>query len=177
MLVLESLTHARERDAPVYCEVLGHGASNDAHHLIAPQEDGTGAARAMQMALAQAGIDPSAVDYINAHAPGTPLGDAAETKAVKRVFGDRAYRVPISSIKSMMGHLAGAAGAVEGIATIKAMETGIIPPTINLDTPDPECDLDYVPLVSREVAVGIAMSNNFGLGGQNASIILARHQD
>jgi 3-oxoacyl-[acyl-carrier-protein] synthase II len=176
MLVLESLSHARQRDARVYCEVLGYGASNDAYHLIAPEEDGTGAARAMQMAFAQSGIDPSTVDYINAHAPGTPLGDVAETRAVKRVFGDHAYRVPISSIKSMMGHLAGAAGAVEGIATIKAMETGIIPPTINLETPDPECDLDYVPLVAREATVEVAMSNNFGLGGQNASIILGRYQ-
>ncbi|MFQ5593880.1 MAG: beta-ketoacyl-ACP synthase II [Anaerolineae bacterium] len=171
ILVLESLAHARQRDARIYCEVLGYGATSDAYHLIAPDPTGAGAANAMRVALTQAGIDPSDVDYINAHGPGTPLGDATETIAIKRMFGTHAYQVAISSIKSMIGHLAGAAGAVEGIATIKAIETGVIPPTINLDTPDPECDLDYVPLIARRARVDVAMSNNFGQGGQNVSVI------
>lgn len=175
ILVLESLAHARRRDARIYCEVVGYGATSDAYHLIAPDPTGAGAAQAMRMALAQAGLEPTDVDYINAHGPGTPVGDVAETEAVKQAFGDHAYRVPISSTKSMVGHMAGAAGAVEGIAAIKALETGIIPPTINLETPDPACDLDYVPLVSRQARVDVAMSNNFGQGGQNASLIFARY--
>lgn len=176
ILVLEGLAHARQREAHIYCEVLGYGASNDAYHLIAPDPTGSGAARAMRMALAQAGIDPSYVDYINAHGTGTALGDVTETKAIKQVFGVHAYQVAISATKSMIGHLWAAAGAVEGIAAIKAIETGIIHPTVNLETPDPECDLDYVPLVARQARVDVAMSNSFGLGGQNASVIFGRYR-
>jgi 3-oxoacyl-[acyl-carrier-protein] synthase II len=177
IIVLESLAHAKRRGARIYCEVLGYGASNDAYHLIAPDPTGSGAARAMRAALRRAGIPPEAVDYVNAHGTGTPLGDPAETNAMKQVFGEHAYKLAISSTKSMIGHLWGAAGAVEGIATIKAIETGWVHPTINLDNPDPECDLDYVPNVARQMQVDIAMSNNFGLGGQNASIIFARYEE
>jgi len=177
IIVLESLAHARRRGARIYCEVLGYGASNDAYHLIAPDPTGSGAARAMRAALRRAGIPPEAIDYVNAHGTGTPLGDPAETNAMKQVFGEHAYRLAISSTKSMIGHLWGAAGAAEGIATIKAIETGWVHPTINLDNPDPECDLDYVPKVARQMRVDVAMSNNFGLGGQNASIIFARYEE
>ncbi|MFQ5341622.1 MAG: beta-ketoacyl-ACP synthase II [Anaerolineae bacterium] len=176
ILILESLSHALKRGAKVYAEVLGYGASNDAYHLIAPDPQAEGASRAMWAALRSAGVDPSSVDYINAHGTGTPLGDVAETLAIKKVLGDHAYEIVVNSSKSMIGHLWGAAGAVEAIATIKTLQTGIIHPTINLETPDPECDLDYVPLEPREVRVNIAMSNSFGLGGQNASIVIARYQ-
>ncbi|MFQ5855014.1 MAG: beta-ketoacyl-ACP synthase II [Anaerolineae bacterium] len=175
ILILESLSHALERGAPIYAEVLGYGASNDAYHLIAPDPEAEGAARAMRTALKNAGVNPSHVDYINAHGTGTPLGDVAETMAIKKVLGDHAYEIVINSSKSMIGHLWGAAGAAEAIATIKTIQTGIVHPTINLETPDPDCDLDYVPLKAREVQVNIAMSNSFGLGGQNASIVLARY--
>lgn len=177
ILILESLEHARARGARIYAEVLGLGASSDAYHLIAPDPTGAGAARAMAWALADAGVRPEEVDYINAHATGTPLGDVAETEAIKKVFGEHAYRVPISATKSMIGHLWGAAGAVEGIATIKAIETGIIHPTINLETPDPACDLDYVPNVARQAKVDVAISNSFGLGGQNACIVFGRYAE
>ncbi|MFQ6059264.1 MAG: beta-ketoacyl-ACP synthase II [Anaerolineae bacterium] len=177
ILILESLEHARKRGARIYAEVLGYGASNDAYHLIAPDPTGSGAARAMAWALEDAGLQPQDVDYINAHGTATPLGDVAETVAIKKVFGDHAYRVPISSTKSMIGHLWGAAGAVEAIACIKTIETGVIHPTINLENPDPECDLDYVPNVAREARVDVAMCNSFGLGGQNACIVLGRYQD
>jgi 3-oxoacyl-[acyl-carrier-protein] synthase II len=177
VLILESLAHARKRGARIYCEVMGYGASSDAYHLIAPDPTGSGAARAMRGALQSAGLPPEAIDYINAHAAGTPLGDAAETQAMKLTFGEHAYKVAISATKSMIGHLWGGAGGAEAIATIKAIETGWVHPTINLDTPDPECDLDYVPKVARPMRVDIAMSNNFGLGGQNASVIFARYED
>jgi 3-oxoacyl-[acyl-carrier-protein] synthase II len=177
VLVLERLTHARERGARIYCEVVGYGASSDAYHLIAPDPTGAGAARAMRGALQSAGLPPEAIDYINAHAAGTVLGDVAETIAMKLVFGERAYQIPISATKSMIGHLWGGAGGAEAIATIKAIETGWVHPTINLDMPDPECDLDYVPWVARQVQVDIGMSNNFGLGGQNASVIFARYEE
>lgn len=176
ILILESLSHALKRGAPIYAEVLGYGASNDAYHLIAPDPEAKGAARAMQVALRNAGVDPSSLDYVNAHATGTPLGDVAETLAIKKALGDHAYEVVVNATKSMIGHLWGAAGAAEAIATIKTLQTGIVHPTVNLENPDPECDLDCVPLQAREMRVNIAISNSFGLGGQNASLVLARYQ-
>jgi 3-oxoacyl-[acyl-carrier-protein] synthase II len=177
ILILESLEHALERGAHIYAEVLGYGASSDAYHLIAPDPQGAGAARAMRWALEDAGVEPSKVDYINAHGTGTPLGDVAETKAIKKVFGDHAYRVPISSTKSMTGHLMGAAGAVESIVCIFTIRDNLIHPTINYETPDPDCDLDYVPNVAREAQVDIAICNSFGLGGQNACVVFGRVRD
>ncbi len=175
IMILESLEHALERGARIYAEVLGSGASNDAYHLIAPDPEGAGAARAMRWALKDAGVEPSEVDYINAHGTGTPLGDVSETLAIKKVFGAHAYRVPISSSKSMIGHLWGAAGAVESIVCILTIRDNIIHPTINLETPDPDCDLDYVPNVAREAQVDIATCNSFGLGGQNACAVYGRY--
>ncbi len=175
ILIVESLEHALERGARIYAEVLGHGASNDAYHLIAPDPEGLGAARAMRWALEDAGVEPGEVDYINAHGTGTPLGDVSETKAIKKVFGDHAYRVPISSSKSMIGHLWGAAGAVESIVCILTIRDNVIHPTINLETPDPDCDLDYVPNVARKAQVDTAICNSFGLGGQNACAVFGRY--
>jgi len=177
VLILENLEHARQRGARIYAEVLGYGACNDAYHLIAPDPDGAGAARAMRWAIQNAGLQPTAVQYINAHATSTPLGDVAETKAIKSVFGDYAYKVPISATKSMLGHMMGGAGAVEAIATIFTIRDGIIHPTINYETPDPECDLDYVPNRARKATVDIALSNSFGLGGQNASVVIGRYKE
>ena len=174
ILILESLSHARSRGARIYAEVVGYGTTVDAFHMAAPAEGGEGAARAMKMALQRAGLTPEDIDYINAHGTSTVLNDKSETAAIKSVFGEQAYRVPISSTKSMIGHLLGAAGAVEAIVCVKALETGIIPPTINYEHPDPECDLDYVPNVARRASLRTAMSNSFGLGGHNAAIILAR---
>lgn len=176
ILVLESLSHALERGARIYAEVLGYGSSNDAYHLIAPDPDAAGAAEAVRVALRNARMHPSQLDYINAHGTGTPLGDVAETVAIKTALGDHAYEVAISSTKSMIGHMWGAAGGAEAVATIKVIETGIIHPTINLETPDPECDLDYVPLEARETQVDVAMSNSFGLGGQNACVVFGRYE-
>ncbi len=176
VLVLESLAHAQKRGARIYAEVLGYGASNDAYHLIAPHPEAEGAARAIRAALRNAGVAPEEVDYVNAHGTGTPLGDVAETMAIKKALGEHAYRVAISSTKSMIGHLWGAAGAVEAIATIKTLETGVIHPTINLETPDPDCDLDYVPLKPRRADVRVAISNSFGLGGQNAVVVFRRFE-
>jgi 3-oxoacyl-[acyl-carrier-protein] synthase II len=175
VVVLERLDHALARGAHIHGEVLGYGASNDAYHLIAPDPEGAGAVRAMRAALRSARIGPEAVDYVNAHATGTPLGDVAETVAIKTVLGPRALEVPVSATKSMVGHLFGAAGAVEGIATILALRDGIVPPTINLDNPDPACDLDYVPLRARKAPIDIALSNSFGLGGADAVVVLARY--
>jgi 3-oxoacyl-[acyl-carrier-protein] synthase II len=175
IVILESLEHALERGARIYAEVLGSGASNDAYHLIAPDPEGAGAARAMRWALKDAGVEPSEVDYINAHGTGTPLGDVSETLAIKKVFGDHAYHVPISSSKSMIGHLWGAAGAVESIVCILAIRDNVIHPTINLETPDPDCDLDYVPNVARKAQVDVAICNSFGLGGQNACAVYGRY--
>jgi 3-oxoacyl-[acyl-carrier-protein] synthase II len=172
MLVLESLTHARDRGAHIYAEVLGHGVSNDIHHMIAPDPDGEGAALAIRQALASARVSIEDVDYINAHGTSTPLGDVAETKAIKAVFGKRAYEIPISATKSMIGHMMGATGAVEAIACVMSMQEGIIHPTINYETPDPECDLDYVPNKARKAKVKVAVSNSFGLGGQNAVLVI-----
>ena len=175
MLVLESKAHAQARGARIYAEVLGHGVSNDAFHIIAPEPEGKGATLAVRRALASAGVGIEEVDYINAHATSTPLGDVAETRTIKKVFGKRAYDIPISATKSMIGHMLGATGAVEAIACIMSIQEGIIHPTINYDTPDPECDLDYVPNEARHVKVDVAVSNSFGLGGQNAVLVLGRH--
>nr|MBN1229760.1 beta-ketoacyl-ACP synthase II [Anaerolineae bacterium] len=173
ILILERLDHALDRNAPIYAEILGYGASADAYHITAPQENGEGAMLAMQQALADAQISPNSVDYINAHGTSTRLNDRSETIAIKKVFGDAAYQVPVSSTKSMTGHLLGAAGALEALFCIKAIETGVIPPTINYEHPDPELDLDYVPNTARRKQVRIAMSNSFGFGGHNATLIIS----
>lgn len=177
ILVLERLEHAQARGARIYAEVVGYGASADAYHITAPLENGEGAALAMRRALASAGLSPRDVDYINAHGTSTPLNDKSETQAIKAVFGEAAYDVPISSTKSMIGHLLGAAGAVEAIVCIRSITDGIIPPTINYEHPDPECDLDYVPNVARRKPVRVAMSNSFGFGGHNACVIFRRYED
>jgi len=170
-MVIERLGHARARGARIYAEVAGYGATADAFHITAPSQDGEGAVRAMQHALADAGLSAADVDYLNAHGTSTPLNDPMETKAIKTVFGEQAYKVPISSTKSMVGHLLGAAGALEGLVCVKAILTGIIPPTINYEVPDPECDLDYVPNEARQATVRVALSNSFGFGGHNACLI------
>lgn len=177
IVILESLEHARQRGARIYAEVLGYGVSSDAYHLIAPDPTGGGTARAMSWALKDAGLPPDTVDYINAHATGTPLGDVAETVAIKKIFGDHAYKLAVSATKSMIGHLFGGAGGVESIATLKTIQTGIVHPTINLDTPDPECDLDFVPNKARHMEVDVALKNSFGLGGQNACVVYGRLRD
>jgi 3-oxoacyl-[acyl-carrier-protein] synthase II len=174
VLVLERLSSARRRGAPILAEVAGYGSSSDAFHVTAPDPDGHGAARAMRRALQRARLDPQQVDYINAHATSTPAGDVAETKAIKQVFGEYAYSVPISASKSMFGHLTGAAGAVEAAATILAMQHGLIPPTINQEQPDPQCDLDYVPNTARPADLQVALSNSFGFGGINAVLAFRR---
>jgi 3-oxoacyl-[acyl-carrier-protein] synthase II len=169
-LVLEAEEHARARGARIYCEVAGYGASADAYHITAPDPKGSGAALAMRRALEDAGEDPSAVTYVNAHGTSTPLNDASETVAIKAVLGDHARRVAVSSTKSMTGHMLGAAGAVEGAACALAIANGVVPPTIHYEHPDPECDLDYVPNEARELRVRLALSNSFGFGGQNACV-------
>jgi 3-oxoacyl-[acyl-carrier-protein] synthase II len=174
ILVLENMEHALNRGAPILAELVGYGASSDAFHLVQPEPSGAGAARAMRWALADAGIGPENVDYINAHGTSTPLNDAMETKAIKGVFGDIAYNVPISSTKSMTGHGLGGAGALEAVACIKTIQDGIIHPTINQEHVDPNCDLDYVPNVARHQNVDIVLSNSFGFGGQNTCIVLRR---
>lgn len=177
ILVLERLDHAQARGAPILAEVLGSSTSNDAYHLIAPDPEGTGAALAMRRALDDAGVDIGDIDYINAHGTSTPLGDVAETRAIKAVFGERAYDIPVSSTKSMTGHMFGATGAVEAVTCVMTINDGIIPPTINYETPDPDCDLDYVPNTARKQKVDIVLSNSFGLGGQNACLVLGRVND
>ncbi len=174
MLVLEEREHALARGAHIYAEILGYGATNDAYHIAAPDPEAAGVIEAMQLALAQARQRPEQIDYINAHGTSTVLNDKTETRAIKAVLGEAAYHTPVSSTKSITGHLLGAAGALEAILTIKALETGVIPPTINYTTPDPECDLDYVPNQARQAELKIALSNSFGLGGHNATIILKR---
>lgn len=174
VLILESLEHAQKRGARIYGEVIGYGMSGDAHHMTDP--DPEGAARCMKRALRDAGIQPSEVDYINAHGTSTPVGDKSETKAIKTAFGEAAYKLAVSSTKSMTGHLLGAAGGVEAIASVLAIQNGIIPPTINIENQDPECDLDYVPNVARQAEVKIAMSNSFGFGGHNATIIMKKYE-
>jgi 3-oxoacyl-[acyl-carrier-protein] synthase II len=172
MLVLETLDRAEARGAKIYAEVLGYGISNDAYNMVAPDPSGSGAALAIQRALENSGVSTAEVDYINAHGTATKLGDVAETNAIKLAFGERADEIPISATKSMIGHMLGATGAIEAIACIKSIETGVIHPTINLESPDPECDLDYVPLKAREHSVNVALSNSMGIGGQNASLVL-----
>ena len=174
VLILEEREHALKRGATIYAEVIGYGANGDAHHMTAPAPNGEGAARCMKLALKDARIAPSDIDYINAHGTSTEYNDANETQAIKTVFGQHAYKVPISSTKSMTGHLLGAAGAVEGVFSVLALNHGIIPPTINYETPDPECDLDYVPNQARQADMRVALSNSFGFGGTNACVIFRR---
>jgi 3-oxoacyl-[acyl-carrier-protein] synthase II len=171
VVVVEELEHAKARGAKIYCELLGYGLSSDAYHMTAPPPDGSGASRAMRIAFKHAGINPEDVDYVNAHATSTGLGDVAETRAIKTVLGEHAKKVSISSTKSMTGHLLGGAGAVEMAACALAIRDGVIPPTINLENPDEECDLDYTPLVAKEKKVRVVMNNSFGFGGHNATLI------
>ena len=175
VLILESLAHARERGADILAEIISYGASADAFHITQPIENGEGAARAMQKALDKAGLEPAEIDYINAHGTSTQLNDAMETRALKTVFGKHAYNIPISSTKSMTGHMIGGAGAVEAAVCIMAIRDGIIPPTINLIHPDPECDLDYVPNVARRTKVTTALSNSFGFGGHNSVLVFRQY--
>ena len=174
VLIVEELEHARKRGAHIYAEIAGHAASSDGFHMAAPDPEGAGPARAMKWALADAEMNPEDIDYINAHGTSTALNDPTETRAIKNVFGE-AYQIPISSTKSMMGHAMGASGALEAIVCAQAIQHGWLPPTINYETPDPECDLDYVPNQPRQVAINSALSNSFGLGGQNACLILKRY--
>ena len=172
MLILEELTQALERGAEVYAEMAGYGLSGDAYHVSAPSPDGEGAISCMEMAIKDAGIDPKDIDYINAHGTSTKLNDLSENKAIKAVFGEHAHKLAVSSTKSMIGHVLGGAGGIEAVYTVLAIKHGIIPPTINYETPDPECDLDYVPNVARRAEVRAAMSNSFGFGGTNACLVL-----
>lgn len=175
ILILEALDHALARGAKIYGEFLGYGTSADAYHISMPAQNGSGAVLSMQRALADAGLTPAGIDYINAHGTSTDLNDKAETAAIKKVFGERAYDIPVSSTKSMHGHLLGATGALEALICLKTIESGFLPPTINYETPDPNCDLDYVPNVSRPGTIRTALSNGFGLGGHNATIILGNY--
>ncbi len=174
IIILEELEHARKRNARIYCELAGYGATGDGYHITAPLPDGSGAMRSMKMAIAEADLRPEDIDYINAHGTSTELNDATETKAIKQLFGDRAYKIPISSSKSMLGHLLGAAGAVELIATSLSIRDQRAHPTINLDNPDPNCDLDYIPEGARSVVINAALSNSFGFGGHNVSLAVKR---
>jgi len=176
IVILEELNHALERGAPIRAEVIGYGLTADAFHITAPAPDGEGMARCMKMALDDAGVAPEEVEYINAHGTSTDLNDRFETQAIKTVFGAHAYKVPVSSTKSMTGHLLGGAGGVETAFTVLAIERGILPPTINYENPDPECDLDYVPNVCRRAEVRTALSNSFGFGGTNAALVLRRYE-
>ncbi|NOR20164.1 MAG: beta-ketoacyl-ACP synthase II, partial [Xanthomonadales bacterium] len=177
VVVLEELEHAKQRGATIYGEFIGFGMSADAFHMTAPPEDGEGAARCMRIAVKDAGLDPQDVNYINAHGTSTPLGDLAETIATKTTFGAHAYQLAVSSTKSMTGHLLGAAGGIEAIFTLLSIRDGVIPPTINLDNPGEGCDLDYVPDTARETAVDIAISNSFGFGGTNGSLVFRKFTD
>jgi 3-oxoacyl-[acyl-carrier-protein] synthase II len=172
ILVLEEYEHAKARGASIYCELAGYGSTADAYHMTAPMPGGEGAARAMTIAMNHAKVNPEEVGYINAHATSTGLGDIGETRAVKLAFGEHAWKVAVSSTKSTTGHLLGAAGGVEFAASAMALKTGVIPPTINSENPDPECDLDYVPNVAREAKLRCVMSNSFGFGGHNATVLL-----
>lgn len=176
VLILEALEHALDRGATILAEVIGYGMSADAYHVTAPAPEGEGAVQSMLLALQDAGLRPEAVDYINAHGTSTPYNDANETLAIKRVFGDHAYRIAVSSIKSMIGHTLGAAGAIEAASTVLSLRHGIVPPTINYEFPDPDCDLDYVPNKARELAVQIALNNSFGFGGTNATTVFRRYE-
>ncbi|ARJ39848.1 beta-ketoacyl-[acyl-carrier-protein] synthase II [Sporosarcina sp. P21c] len=174
ILILEEYEHAVARGAKIYAEIVGYGSTGDAHHITAPAPGGEGGARAMQQALAKAGVEPTQVDYINAHGTSTPYNDLFETMAAKTVFGDHAYKLAMSSTKSMTGHLLGAAGGIEAIFTVKALQEGILPPTMNYETPDPECDLDYVVNEARKADITYAMSNSLGFGGHNASLVFKK---
>ena len=174
ILVLESLEHAESRGATVLAEVVGYAVSSDAFHAVQPDEDGTGASRAMRWAMDNAGIQPAEIDYINAHGTSTPINDMVETLAIKKAFGQQAYKVPISSTKSMIGHALGGAGALEAVACVSSILNNEIHPTINYQDPDPKCDLDYVPNVSRKQSVGLVLSNSFGFGGQNACVVFSK---
>jgi 3-oxoacyl-[acyl-carrier-protein] synthase II len=173
VLVLESLDYARSRGASIIAEVVGYGATSDAFHITQPLENGEAAAKAIELALAD--VERNEVGYINAHGTSTPLNDASETRAIKKAFGDRAYEIPISSVKSMLGHMMGAAGAIEAVVCCQVINEGVIPPTVNLEHPDPECDLDYVPNVARAGDVRVAISNSFGFGGHNSVISIGRY--
>ena len=171
ILILESLEHATARGARIYCELAGYAATSDAYHITQPDPEGKGLSLAMRRALSSAGVEPETIDYVNAHGTSTPYNDKFETLAIKKVFGDHARKLPISSTKSMTGHLLGAAGGIESVICAKVIQTGMIPPTINLEEPDPDCDLDYVPNVARSAVVKTVLSNNLGFGGQNASAV------
>ena len=175
MLILEALDHARARGATIHAEVIGYGATDDASHITLPAPGGRGAVESMRVAIEDAGLTTEDIDYINAHGTSTPPNDRSETAAIKTLFGERAYRIPVSSTKSMTGHLMGAGGGIEAIASIRSIETGILPPTINQEHPDPDCDLDYVPNEAREADVEVAMSNSFGFGGHNATLVFRRY--
>jgi len=177
VLVLEEYEHAMRRGAKIYAELVGYGATADAYHITAPCVDGEGAIKCMLRALEDAKLSPDEVDYINAHGTSTKLNDAVETLAIKKVFGERAYKIPVSSTKSMIGHLLGAAGAIEALATIMTIHTGIIHPTINYENPDPECDLDYVPNEARKKEVNVAISNSFGFGGHNVCLVFKKFEE
>lgn len=177
VLVLEDLEFARARGARILAELVGYGLSADAHHITQPAPGGEGALRSMRAALRHAGLSPDDIDYINAHGTSTPAGDIAETEAIKRLLGERAYRVPVSSSKSQFGHLLGAAGSIEAIVSILAIQEGLLPPTINYTTPDPQCDLDYVPNTPRPARVDVVLSNSFGFGGHNVSLIFRRYEE
>jgi len=177
ILVVEDLEHAQHRGAHIYAEILGFGMTCDAYHMTAPEPSGREAVRALRLALHDAGVAPTEIDYINAHGTSTPLNDKNETQVIKQVFGEAAYRVPISATKSMIGHLIGAAGSVELVATLLAMEHQMIPPTINYDAPDPDCDLDYVPNTARPARIRTALKNSFGFGGKNSALIVSKYND
>jgi 3-oxoacyl-[acyl-carrier-protein] synthase II len=174
ILILESLEHAQARGAKIYAEIAGWGVSSDAYHLVQPHPEGSGAAKAMNRALTNAGVTINDIDYINAHGTSTPINDASETRAIKAVFGDQAYNVPISSTKSMVGHSLGASGSLEAIACINSINDSVLHPTINQEESDPDCDLDYIPNVARETEVNVALSNSFGFGGQNACLVIKK---
>ena len=175
VLVIESLEHALARGAHIYCELAGYAATCDAYHITSPDPDGKGLSQAMIKSLRDANVEPHQVDYINAHGTSTPYNDKFETIAIKKIFGDHARKVNISSTKSMTGHLLGAAGSIEAVISVKAIETGIVPPTINYETPDPECDLDYTPNVKREAKINTVLTDNLGFGGHNAALVFKRH--
>jgi len=177
VLILESLPFATKRGAPILAEILGYGATSDAYHITQPTEGGEGGVRAIRIALKKAGLEPGEIDYINAHGTSTPLNDKHETMALKTAFGEYAYRIPVSSTKSMLGHLLGAAGAIEAAICVLTIQHGVIPPTINLTSPDPDCDLDYVPNVARQAKVDTALSNALGFGGHNSTLIFRRYQE